>query len=70
IKQVNIGLDQVEVTFRIRELAQDEGIFNLRHCNERVDVHNNDTENNIIEFGRIIPRELLIYKRPNRVNAV
>ncbi|WP_353270954.1 hypothetical protein [Wolbachia endosymbiont (group A) of Hedychridium roseum] len=25
---------------------------------------------NIIEFNRIIPRELLIYKKPNRVNAV
>ncbi|MGL9758525.1 MAG: hypothetical protein ACR5LA_06875 [Wolbachia sp.] len=30
----------------------------------------NDTKNNIIEFNRIIPRELLIRKRPNRVNAV
>ncbi|MGL9758691.1 MAG: hypothetical protein ACR5LA_07760 [Wolbachia sp.] len=29
-----------------------------------------DTKNNIIEFNRIIPRELLIRKRPNRVNAV
>ncbi|MBV2145568.1 MULTISPECIES: hypothetical protein [unclassified Wolbachia] len=30
----------------------------------------NVTKNNIIEFNRIIPRELLIYKKPNRVNAV
>ncbi|WP_353281497.1 hypothetical protein [Wolbachia endosymbiont (group A) of Andrena trimmerana] len=30
----------------------------------------NVTKNNIIEFNRIIPRELLIYKKANRVNAV
>jgi|GEM_PF-3773576 len=29
----------------------------------------NVTKNNIIEFNRIISRELLIYKRPKRVNA-
>ncbi|WP_395462911.1 recombinase family protein [Wolbachia endosymbiont of Cantharis cryptica] len=38
IKQINIGLNQVEAVFRIRELAQEEGIFNLRHCIERVGV--------------------------------
>ncbi|MGL9702185.1 MAG: hypothetical protein ACR5K3_00405 [Wolbachia sp.] len=29
----------------------------------------NDTKSNIIEFNRIIPRELLIYKRPKRASA-
>ncbi len=38
VKRVSIGFDQVEVTFRIRELAQEEGIFNLCYCNERVGV--------------------------------
>ncbi|MDR0288894.1 MAG: hypothetical protein LBH78_02490 [Rickettsiales bacterium] len=32
------------------------------------DMYNNVTKNNIIEFNRIISRELLIYKRPNRVS--
>ncbi|WP_353285307.1 recombinase family protein [Wolbachia endosymbiont (group A) of Beris morrisii] len=35
IKQINIGLDKVEVTFRIKELAQEE---NLQHCIKRVGV--------------------------------
>ncbi|WP_341812431.1 hypothetical protein [Wolbachia endosymbiont (group A) of Conops quadrifasciatus] len=33
IKQINIGLDKVEVAFRIKELAQEE---NLQHCIKRV----------------------------------
>ncbi len=35
IKQINIGLDKVEVAFRIKELAQEE---NLQHCIKRVGV--------------------------------
>ncbi len=32
------------------------------------DMYNNVTKNNIIEFKKIIPRGLLIYKRPNFVS--